>query len=161
MNKIFLFSIILTIISCNPLKQSSVESKNNAEISFYLQDVFAKGEAVNLKFNNKTESSIILLNPERISIEKKSNEKWEKVKVLYCPCGASCPPPPEKLEIKPSEKFVFSWDQNESWCGEYITKFVQKTEIKFAGFGKYRMRILYKHHNKNLVDFYKYFEIKE
>ncbi len=161
--RVFLFSMILLLVSCTvseqAIKKNVVDSK---EISFVnLKKQFHKGEEINLVFENNLESSITIFNPQRILIEKNIDNKWDKVKILYCPCGASCPQPPEQLVLMPSQKHIFYWNQNENWCGEYIAKFVQKTETKFAGYGKYRMRIYCKIEENKIVDLYKYFEIIE
>ncbi len=160
--RIMFFSIVLLFVSCNMSKQTTVDNYNENEISFVsLKSQFHKDEEVKLVFENNIESEITILNPQRMLIEKNYNNKWERVKILYCPCGASCPQPPKQLELKPSEKHIFTWNQKEDWCGDYITKFVQKTETKFVGFGKYRIKVLYKIKQSKIVEIYKYFEIIE
>jgi hypothetical protein len=94
--------------------------------------------------NNSKQKKVFLKHPEELEIEKKTDEGWKQVETLYCPCGASCPQPPEKKVLPPGKTKSISWNLKRQWCeGTNLHGQIPQTKTKDAGKGTYRFVLRY------------------
>lgn len=101
-------------------------------------------EKVIIKFKNVSQQALTIYDPLMIVVEKKlANEgtktQWKQVRWLYCPCGASCPPPPRTIDIAQEQTKTFVWNKIEKWCDAQ-----GKTARQKATPGTYRLKLTYK-----------------
>lgn len=96
-------------------------------------------ETIELTIKNKGKKTLIIAEPMLIKIEKEENGTWQSVRTLYCPCGSSCPPPPETELLAFGETQLKKWNQEERWCLED-----NKMEVQKVGKGKFRWLVQYK-----------------
>jgi hypothetical protein len=159
--------IILTVSAgCYSTNQKNSSTEVNKSASFLTvksNDYFAKSDKARFVIENTiSEQAIFLFHPMEITIQERINESWEQVSVLYCPCGASCPPPPEFRKLPPGEKKVITWDLNEEWCEEANAKDeIPQTKRKYAGAGTYRFVVKYSmDKGKAIHSVYRTFKLK-
>ena len=100
---------------------------------------YERGEPVKISVTNKRKDPLHLYKPRNIVIQKKGEAGWQKIRTLYCPCGASCPAPPESISLRPDSSFTYTWDQMEEWCGEMTKQGIPEMHRVFPGFGDYRL----------------------
>lgn len=101
------------------------------------------GETQIFEIFNGSDDRIIVYNPAIKNIERLEGKEWRKVRILYCPCGANCEPPPETKVLIPDEKHILRWNLTESWCGEMQENNIPKTERIDPTPGLYRIKVRY------------------
>ncbi|MFO8234016.1 MAG: hypothetical protein R6U04_01235 [Bacteroidales bacterium] len=137
------------VSSCAAIIQKDAKEKQDV-ISIDVNDKYERGEQIDITVANATENdTIYIYEPQQIRMEKLEGEKWRKVRIRYCPCGASCPQPPEKQLLMPGNEFFIQWDQIEEWCGEKNEKGVPETHTAEAEKGLYRITIIYYKPDRN------------
>ncbi|MCU0446736.1 MAG: hypothetical protein MUE85_17655 [Microscillaceae bacterium] len=105
--------------------------------SFVGATSYTKSDTIRIKFKNISESVLVVYKPKPVFIEKKVGNEWQKVQILYCPCGASCPPPPAQQLLDLNKEMAFFWTQIENWCVDKVE------ETRQASTGQYRLRVQY------------------
>ena len=156
--------ILLTLVlaSCHTSKKTADKPEGSMKtevVTIQSKSEYQQGDPVNFMVqNNHPEMTLKLYHPLELTIEKKSENDWEQVKILYCPCGASCPPPPEYREVKPKQAYQLAWDQKTSWCGEMQDNGIKKYHEKLVTPGEYRLVLQYQFENE-LKTIYKRFKI--
>ncbi len=169
MKSIYLsFSILglLVLCSCYSTQSESTPSEvpdSSDIISIKCKDKYEKGEDATFVIKNKSkEQDVLLFQPNEVQVEKKTEKGWEKVSIRYCPCGASCPPPPEWETLESQSTKKMKWDLNEEWCGEINSnRKVPETKKKYAGAGTYRFVLKYSmNKGKEIFTDYVKFELK-
>lgn len=158
MKNILLIFFVITI-SCTT-KQEVVNTEFSENKQSKLEISIEDGETISFAIKNIALESLYLYQPRRLHIEKFNNGTWERLRILQCPCGAPCAKPPEKVQISNQEKYIRTWDKNESWCGEKNKYGIPETLKAKALNGRYRLRILYGIDSKQRETLYKEFELK-
>ena len=160
MKQLFIVLFVLFVYSCKT-QQNIVQ---NIKIGKYLEleakKVYPAGEKINLNFKNISGEKLVIYRPMEKFIYRKSGDEWKRVNVLYCPCDASCPPPPDKQELLSNQTHIINWDQKEDSCSEKRVKGVRKTIEKQVEPGIYRVQIVYSTTSIPKEKYYYEFEIK-
>ncbi len=158
-NSIFIFLLIFIFSSsCKTQKPVSTPYKDAVEIS--MKKSYPSGEKIEIVLNNISGSDLVLYKPSMTEIEKQENGAWKNVRILYCPCGASCPPPADKITIPKAGKHLLNWNQLEKWCGAENHAGIPKTESKTVAAGNYRIKIGFMAENKKRQIIYHEFTIQ-
>lgn len=115
---------------------------------------YTADEKVVIKFKNITEQEITVFDPLIVVVEQKLQTKeegkeWKQMRWLYCPCGASCPPPPDQLAITKGDVKTFVWNKEERWCEGGM-----KMKTLKASAGTYRLKLRYKDPKTNNEETY-------
>jgi hypothetical protein len=113
--------------------------------------------------NNSDQKKIYIYHPEEVEIERKTKDGWKQVDILYCPCGASCPPPPEQRVIAPGGTVTKSWNLKSQWCeGTNLHGQIPETKTQYAGKGSYRFVFRYRlKENSEIKTYFENFKLKE
>lgn len=144
--KILASSVIFAYLfmsSCSLFRGSEQSEKSNEKITINLREEYEPGKTIKIQVKNNSSDTLFIYDPMRPRFEKRGENKWNKVRTRYCPCGASCPPPPEKQLLVPDGEFIIQWDQYEEWCGEKNEKGIPETIRERVGSGLYRVKIMY------------------
>lgn len=122
---------------------------------------YEKGQVVEIQVHNTSSTdTLTLYKPRNLVVQKRQHGKWKRVRTLYCPCGASCPAPPEKVFISPGSSYTYRWDQKEQWCGEMNKQGITEMHSRFPGAGTYRMAVrIVPGEDRQIKTFYKTFTI--
>ena len=169
MKSIHLRLLIISMLflgSCYSTQQESIsaEDSNPADfITVQCKDNYEESEEATFIIKNKSKvKDVLLFQPKKILVEKQTEKGWERVNIRYCPCGASCPPPPEWGILKSQSTKEVRWDLNEEWCGEINSnQKVPETEEKYAGAGTFRFVLRYSmDKGKEISTNYRTFELK-
>jgi hypothetical protein len=142
--KAFLMLLLVTVISCVSSGEVAEDHPRESDLlAFKGRDRFARGEDVRIQVENRSRDTLHLYKPKNLIIHKKQKDGWKRIRTLYCPCGASCPAPPEKLPLKPGGNYTYTWDQKEKWCGEMTAAGIPRMHRQFPGNGTYRLTVRY------------------
>lgn len=158
MKKILIIILVLSAACSTKQQVSKTEVSDNKPSIIEISLI--EDEGISFTIKNITMESVYIYQPEKLHIEKFNNNSWEKLRILPCPCGAPCARPAEKFEIPIGEKYVLTWDKNESWCGEKNEVGIPITIRELAINGKYRLRVLYSLNNNQKEILYKEFELR-
>ena len=136
------------LLSCQAQKSKSQvleANEHQRDVQIVAEDTYKQSNIAEFQVKNITEGEeLYVYTPKDLVIEKSINGNWEKLRVLYCPCGASCPPPPEWKKLVPNQSLTISWDLHEEWCeASDPTVRVPETHSRYAGKGLYRIVILF------------------
>jgi len=142
---LFLACALPLVIGCK--KSSKTTDKPAVNKSLWQVDAkksYGADEKVVIKFKNISQQAITVYDPLIIEVEQKlasegSKTQWKKMRWLYCPCGASCPPPPRRLDVDQGQARDFTWNKIEKWCDAQ-----GKTAQQKAPKGTYRLKLTYK-----------------
>lgn len=104
---------IIILISCQSNKGLSDSSES--DLNVIINDVYKHKDQVVFILENKSDSSLFILEPSRFNIQRLLDTTWVDIRINHCPCGAPCAPP-RYIEMKPFQQFDLNWDQKESWC---------------------------------------------
>ena len=165
-SKFFLLAFLSLWASCSSTQQDAIQSKSSNPsdiVAVQSKDKYEKGEEATFIIKNKNkEKDVLLFQPKKILVERQTEKGWERVNIRYCPCGASCPPPPEWEKLKSQSTKEVKWDLNEEWCGEINAgRKVPETKRKYAGAGIYRFVLRYSmDKGKEISTNYRTFELK-
>lgn len=138
--KIKVGSLILLSIVClncknsKPMESITMETQSESW-SITSSASYSNQELVSITLTNNSENTLLLFDPLIKVVEKKIEDGWEKVSILYCGCEP-CPPPPNQLEFVPGAKHVFSWNKESSSCDG--NGGIPKKELVTSG--KYRVK---------------------
>jgi len=154
-----IFILILFVTGCSTNKNVP-ETKDRTEDLVVIEVNIAEKENISFIITNTSNKLIYIYQPHRLHIERFENGTWENVRILYCPCGAPCAKPPEKVDILVGGIHTWEWDKYESWCGEKNEFGIPETIKKMAKNGKYRLRVLYSNSNNEQEVLYKKFELR-
>jgi len=135
----------MTAVSCKT--KEIVTSKKNEEIDSSFNIEFKKELTFQDLFvftiSNNSVDTLTILNPAIAYIEKLENETWRRVRIIYCPCGANCIPPPKVKQLLKGQNHKYKWNLKESWCGEKQENGIPETIEKDFQEGIYRIKIEY------------------
>ncbi len=138
----FSASLLVACKNSKPIaKSNKIENKSKIELNVP-KEVKQNGH-ISFEFANSTFNEVTVHAPAFKHIERQESGKWIKVKILYCPCGADCIPPPKTKTLKPGETHKYSWNLTESWCDKKKTNNIQKTIERKSTIGIYRTTLYY------------------
>jgi hypothetical protein len=162
---LFILINLFLLCSCGALQDdhsSNVDNQSEEQpVSIENKSRFTIGEEVIFTIKNtQPDQSLKFYHPRELNIEKKTENDWEDVSILYCPCGASCPPPPEYVTIEAGESYKIVWSQKKSWCGEMQENGIRKYHEEQVKPGKYRIKLNFSI-NDNRIPIIKTFNIVE
>lgn len=160
-NLLILFLLLLS--GCSATREAGVATNTSYhKLKIEARDEYSKGQVVELRVHNTSENdTLILYKPRNLKVQKKQENQWRGVRTLYCPCGASCPAPPERVAVLPGSAYTYRWDQKEQWCGEMNQQGLPKMHSQFPGLGQYRIAIRYvAAQDQSIRSVYKSFTIK-
>ena len=165
---LFLFIIINSCSAVNPnnFKREKVDDsiKSNLYegiIRMSSKKVIKTSEGFFIELENISPNDIFIYRPWAKNIEKKIGDNWIKVKILYCPCGQYCDPPPIKKILLPGQKYRQYWNLFEGWCDESSTDETPKTIEYKVTKGHYRITSFYGLKNGDEKTIIEEFEIIE
>lgn len=111
-------------------------------VKIFAPDQYQKGQVVEIRVHNTSSTdTLTLYKPRNLVVQKEHNGQWKSIRTLYCPCGASCPAPPERVSITPGSSYTYRWGQKEQWCGEMNQQGIPEMHSRFPGTGRYRMAV--------------------
>ncbi len=140
--KIFKIVALIILIACNPSRHAS--KPISTEIKIHVNDSIKLGDPVLFELENISSNPITVFNPERLRIEKLTDQKWQKLKILECLCDAPCQPSADFAKLESGRNIKLRWDQKEKWCGSRTNKQIRETIISPVEKGKYRIIVNYK-----------------
>ncbi|MDD2413213.1 MAG: hypothetical protein PHD06_13070 [Bacteroidales bacterium] len=155
------FIALLAITGCvskSGITSSNHLSENSTRITV---EVISLNEGNSLQFNviNNSDDTLYFHNYSLIHIEKNNKGDWEKLRILPCPCGASCPRPFEYVEIPKGQLYSLMWDKQESWCEKKGGLPVPETKYASSSSGEYRIKIVYSFDKKDVKEFFENFTL--
>jgi hypothetical protein len=148
--------------SCASSRQSPDSSQiRNYPLEIKAKESYQQNAPVHIVVRNtSSQDTIQLYKPRNLVIEKKENDQWVHIRTLYCPCGASCPAPPQKQPLYPGRDYTYRWDQMEEWCGEMTAEGIPEMNRQFPGYGAYRMAIrIFKEDERKVETLYQSFTL--
>jgi len=161
----FLFVVfIFFVTSCASSKLTPDSGSSRAHpLVITADDSFEQRAPVRILVRNtSSEDTLQLYKPRNLVVEKKKANRWVRLRTLYCPCGASCPAPPEMRPLHPGMTYTYRWDQMEEWCGEMTPEGIPEMHRQFPGSGQYRIAIrIFSEGTDTIETHYKQFTIKE
>lgn len=159
-----LFLLLISIGSCVSTRQNAEtgESKDHP-LMITADDTFDRKAPVRILVRNtSSKDTVQLYKPRNLVVEKKKEDRWVRIRTLYCPCGASCPAPPQKRPLYPGMTYTYRWDQMEEWCGGMTPEGIPEMHRQFPGFGQYRIAIrIFKQAEGTVETLYQPFHIKK
>lgn len=162
----YLLWAILVLSSCHTLKSNTNESNPSVGdeiVRLEGEDWFdIEDDAVFVIKNISKQRSIYIYQPHEMTVQQKVKDQWERVELLFCPCGASCPPPPEWEILAPGSEREVVWDLQEKWCEQSDTRTrIPKTVSRYAGPGEFRIVVQYAlSRGGEIKTLYKNFQLK-
>jgi hypothetical protein len=111
------------------------------------------------KIQNTNNYPVVMAQPDQLTLQQQQGEQWQRVRTLYCPCGASCPSPREFVELSPEAFTLLSWDKKESWCVHNTPQRIPETAEKPAEKGNYRLVVSCGQHPKTTHTIYYEFKL--
>lgn len=150
--------LIFLLAGCTS-KQHVAITQTSENKSTLIEINITQGENLSFAIKNISDESVKIYQPEKLRIEKFIDSSWVKLRILPCPCGAPCARPPEFINIPSGQSHFYSWDKNESWCGDKNESGIPETKRMIAESGKYRIAILYSIEEGKQELLYKEFEI--
>lgn len=143
MRHLIIIFLVFFAYACKTQQNAMQTIKIDDKFELSAKKVYSVGENISITLKNISESELTLLRPKEKFIYKKLGNEWKKVNILYCPCDASCPQPPEKLVLKNQELYKINWNQKEDSCGTERINGVRETIRKQVSVGFYRVEIKY------------------
>ncbi|EAY31134.1 hypothetical protein [Microscilla marina] len=148
-------AFLATVVACKKANRTTdkpVVIKSTWEVD--AKSTYTADEKVVIRFKNITEQEVVVFDPLIVVVEQKLKTKtegkeWKRMRWLYCPCGASCPPPPHQLEITKGDVKTFVWNKEERWC-----EGAMKTKTLKASKGTYRLQLRYQDPTTKVVETY-------
>jgi len=154
----FIFLLLLAY-SCKTQQNAMQTIKIDNVLELNSKKIYTKGEKITISLKNISKNPVTVFRPREKFFYKKLGEEWKKVSIFYCPCDASCPPPPEKIELSSQKRLTITWNQKEDKCGEEKTNGVRKTIETQVAAGIYRVKIDYSVFSERKT-YYHEFQIK-
>ncbi|NOQ25046.1 MAG: hypothetical protein GQ564_06750 [Bacteroidales bacterium] len=160
LNYIILFTM-LSFCACKS-NQEFIGNKNvniNQPLQISVPAQIKIGQQLKIVLSTNLDEGIILFDPMITKIEKLEDSKWRRVRIVQCPCGANCIPPPNEKIISKNETWTRSWNLVESWCEKNPKQGFPKTNKLEPTVGKYRAVLYYGYNNIERIKLTKEFEI--
>jgi hypothetical protein len=138
--KRFLFLLILPfMIACNSSNQvnESATDETVLGVKAIISPKYKEGSDVVFIVENTSDTSVYILQPSRLQIQRMLDSAWYDIRIQHCPCGAPCAPP-RYVELKPYQQMDLNWNQKESWCkggnlpGNDKTAYVPRGTYRFV-----------------------------
>jgi len=161
---VFLLLFLFIIASCSSTRQNAeTEGSSDHPLVITADNAFKRKAPVRIVARNtSSQDTVQLYKPRNLIVEKKKEDRWVRIRTLYCPCGASCPAPPQKRPLYPGMTYTYRWDQMEEWCGEMTPEGIPEMHRQFPGFGQYRVAIrIFKQAEGKVDTLYQSFNIKK
>ena len=136
----------VSCVGCDPVSGIEIESSSNKE-------------SIQFIVRNKSNTQMFIHNYMQLNIERLVDGKWEKVRILNCPCGAPCARPAEFIAVAKDGNFTFTWDRVESWCGEKNSYGIPESMKLSVTAGRYRIMVIYSLDGRDTKVFYKEFNV--
>jgi hypothetical protein len=153
--KQFLFLSLIIIWGCSPrvTTQTSMDNKPKP----LAIEVIISDTDIKFTVTNNLDDTVFIHHHAKLNIERYSDDNWNLLRILPCPCGAPCAKPAEFIELPKGEKLSYSWNREESWCGEMRDMPVPETITERVSNGKYRYKIYYSLDQRQVNEYYKEF----
>lgn len=154
--------MLISIIACKSnekIETKQQEINRNIPLLVNIPSEIKLGENLHFDIYTNLDSSVILFDPMLLRIEKFDQGKWKQVRILHCPCGANCIPPPREKLLKKDEKWPMSWNLMESWCEKENSESIPKTIENPVKPGKYRTVLYYSYKSQERIKLTKEFQI--
>ena len=105
------------LLACNPDSNpnETPEDETVLGVKTIIAPKYKEGSDVVFIVENTSDTSVYLLEPSRLQIQRLIDTTWYEIRIQHCPCGAPCAPP-RYIELKPFQQLDLSWNQQESWC---------------------------------------------
>lgn len=159
---IVILLLFISIIACKSnenIETNQSKKDSSRPLLVNMPSEIKLRENLPLDIYTKIDSGVLLYDPMLLRIEKLNTGKWEPVRILHCPCGANCIPPPREKLLQKDEKWAMSWNLIESWCEKGTKDSIPETIEKHVIPGKYRIILFYSYNNKNRIKLTKEFQI--
>lgn len=157
MKRLLIF-VFIVFNACSTSK-TMIEQKNEEDHQSNIKIEMSKDENFKFLIKNTSDQSVYLYQPTRLVIEKYTDQKWNSVKILDCPCDAPCQPPQEKYLLEKDSSYTLRWNKMLSWCGKRKEGMVRETITEPAKEGKYRLVVSLYEEGKVGQTLYKEFHI--
>lgn len=158
--KINYFVLSLLILACAPSKKrvscAGCEPVSGIEIEI---ENSPNKESIQFIVRNKSNNQVFIHNYMQVNIERLVGAKWEKVRILNCPCGAPCARPVESVEVAKDGNYTYTWDKSESWCGQKNSYGIPESMKLSVTTGRYRIMVIYSLDGRDTKVFYKEFNV--
>jgi hypothetical protein len=160
LNKLGFFALLVITgcVSKSGIKSSNHLNENSMGITVEVVSI-EKDNSLQFNVMNSSEGTVFFHNYTIIHIEKNNNGSWEKLRILSCPCGASCPKPFEYVEIQKAQLYSLIWNKQESWCEKKVGLPVPETIFAPSTSGEYRIIIVYSFDKKDIQEYIKNFTL--
>ena len=152
------------VASCSSSRHTvDSEQDKNYPLEITSQETFKRNTPVRIVVRNtSSQDTVQLYKPRNLVVEKKKGNHWVHIRTLYCPCGASCPAPPQKQPLYPGRDYTYRWDQMEEWCGEMTAEGIAEMNRQFPGYGVYRIAIrIFKEEGRKVETLYQSFTLQK
>lgn len=154
--------VLLSFFACKSSKNitnNSQKPENIVPIQINIPSSIEQGQNLNINISTDLSEGILLFDPMLVRIEKYDSDQWRQLKILHCPCGAYCEPPPKVKKLLKNEIWTLNWNLKETWCKKTKDQKIPKTIENPAEPGKYRVVIFYGHDENNRIKQTKEFQI--
>lgn len=115
MIRILAIFLLPLLLSCKPSQNKDSKVVKDSPVDITIAEVYKPGDVIVFIVENNSDSTVYLLDPSRLNIQRKIDTIWYDVRILPCPCGAPCSPP-RYVELEPRDHMDINWNQKESWC---------------------------------------------
>ena len=133
--------LVSSIIFFSCSKKVSTQTTPNLVGPWEVGAILLTEDMVSFSLKNTTDTPLVLHKPMDKAVSFAMGEGWENISILYCDCGTTCPPPPERLTVEPKGSYIFSWDLFAEECiSEERTMRTVKTKMST---GKYMVSLKY------------------
>lgn len=150
--------LIIFLYSCNAASKLPDKENNSGQNGIEVK-VDHPDSLILFTIKNSNNYSMYIFQPDQMEIQRQGEKEWQRVRTLYCPCGASCPPPREYLLLKPGEFLNFSWNKKETWCVNKENSIIPETFEQDVSKGNYRLFIKYGKQLKERTKLYYQFKL--
>lgn len=157
---LLLFIIPFLAFKCSTTKSVKKEKTDYPLEISYQEEIKTNGSFETI-IKNISDTEVALMYPHIKNIDINEKDMWRRVKIILCPCGANCEPPPKEKTLKPGEIHKVKWNLRESWC-ELNEETKIKEEVKEdPKIGEYRITVRYKANENEEKSIVKHFKIIE
>jgi len=156
--------MILALGSCKTGKIAVDNgSENKPAIEDYLQfksvDKISENTPFYLSIKNITDDTVVIHHPYAKRFYREGEEK--PFRIIQCPCGAHCAPPPKYIKLKPEEVLEINWNLKEGYCKEVEGEDMPIAIENFVGPGNYKLWVQWGLSIEKKMDYYYKFWIEK
>lgn len=154
--------VIILSFACKTNKDISFQNQQAdtiTPINLEMPEVIEDNKQLNIAITTDLSEGIILFDPMLVRIEKQHENSWQQVRILHCPCGAHCEPPPKWIKLSPEKPWSMKWNLSESWCENTSKGEIPETMERKADSGEYRVVIFYGYNEQDRIKLTKEFKI--